>query len=374
MRIGLMLRAYDEQGGVGVYTRNIVRELLAFDRDNEYILLFRNPDHLSLYQEYPNVRTRLVQGNHPAWWDQVIIPLACVQEQLDVLFHPKFTAPLLAPCPVVMTVHGADWFIPEQAYYYTAADVCYIRTFMPLYFKKCARVISVSKLTTSNFERVLRLPPGKIQTVYFAPARHFQRVTDETELARVRARYKLPERFILTLTKRKGEGRKNLGQIFAAYQLYHQAAGTPHSLVVGGKDCYLFREEFSLPADSYGMDIHFPGWIDQVDLPAVYSLADLYLYPSNLEAFPIPVSEAMACGTPLVTSNVNGLVEIAGDAALLVDPQDAQSIANAIQRVLNDSSVRNSLSLRGLERSKLFSWDITTRQTLEILTSVARRN
>lgn len=369
-----MLRAYDEQGGVGVYTRNIVRELLALDRDNEYFLLFRNPDNLGLYQEYPKVKKRLVQGNHPAWWDQVSVPLACVQEQLDVLFHPKFTAPLLAPCPVVMTVHGADWFIPEQARYYTAADVCYIRTFMPLYFKKCTKVISVSELTTSNFERVLRLPPGKIQTVYFAPARHFQRVTDDAELVRVRTRYKLPERFILTLTKRKGEGRKNLGQIFAAYQVYHQAAEVPHSLVVGGKDCYLFREEFSLPADGYGKDVHFPGWIDQADLPAVYSLADLYLYPSNLEAFPIPVTEAMTCGTPLVTSNVNGLVEIAGDAALLVDPQDAQSIANAIQRVLNDTTLRSNLSLRGLERSKLFSWDITARQTLEILTSVARRN
>jgi glycosyltransferase involved in cell wall biosynthesis len=270
-----------------------------------------------------------------------------------------------------MVVHGADWLIPEQAQFYPWWDVQYMRMMLPLYFRKSSAVISVSQETTDNFNRILKLPAGKITTIYFAPARYFKRITDPAVLQQVRASYQLPNRFILTLTKRKGAGRKNLGQIFKAYAHYHERTQTPHKLVIGGKDCHLFRDEYAIPKDGYGKDILFPGWIDQMDLPAVFSLADLYLYPSNLEAFPIPLTEAMACGTPILTSNVNGLREIAGDAALLIDPSDAELIANAMAQILSDSGLRESLSRRGLERSSLFSWDRCAKSTLALLERVA---
>jgi glycosyltransferase involved in cell wall biosynthesis len=109
-------------------------------------------------------------------------------------------------------------------------------------------------------------------------------------------------------------------------------------------------------------------WNEHIhDLPAVYSLADLYLYPSNLEAFPIPITEAMACGTPIVTSNVNGLKEIAGDAALFVEPEDTESISEAICRVLTDSNLRARLSTKGLARSSKFTWESCAKKTLAIL-------
>jgi glycosyltransferase involved in cell wall biosynthesis len=373
MRIGIMLRAIDEKGGVSVYSRNIVAELLQLDRENEYVLFYRNPENIGRFAHHPNVREQLVQAANKAVWDQIAIPLACRREQTDVLFHPKFTAPLLAPCPVVMVVHGADWFIPDQAQYYTWLDVRYMRTMTPLYFKKCATVISVSQLTTDNFNQVLRLPPGKVKTVYFAPARHFRRLEDTAVLQDVKSRYRLPDRFILTLTKRLGDSRKNLGQIFKAYARYHEQTADPHKLVIGGKDCYLYRDEYGIPHEGYGADILFPDWIDQQDLPAVYSQADLYLYPSNLEAFPIPITEAMACGTPIVTSNVNGLEEIAGDAALLVDPQDTEAIATAIGRVVTDPVLQQTLSERGLARSQHYNWDTCAAQTLAILQEAAGR-
>jgi glycosyltransferase involved in cell wall biosynthesis len=141
--------------------------------------------------------------------------------------------------------------------------------------------------------------------------------------------------------------------------------------VIGGKDCHLFRDEYAVPANGYGKDILFPDWIDQEDMPAVFSLASLYLYPSNLEAFPIPLTEAMACGTPILTSNVNGLKEIAGDAALLMDPADTKSIANGISHILSDSALRETLSRKGLERSYLFTWDLCAKNTLTLLERVA---
>jgi glycosyltransferase involved in cell wall biosynthesis len=270
-----------------------------------------------------------------------------------------------------MVVHGADWLIPEQAQFYPWWDVKYMRMMLPLYFERSSAVISVSQETTDHFNRLLKLPAGKIQTIYFAPARHFKRISNPAVLEQVRACYQLPDRFILTLTKRKGDGRKNLGQVFKAYACYHASTQTPHKLVIGGKDCHLFRAEYGIPGEGYGKDILFPGWIDQADLPAVFSLADLYLYPSNLEAFPIPLTEAMACGTPVLTSNVNGLREIAGDAALLVDPSDTEQIAGSMTRILSNPAVRESLSRRGLERSSLFSWDLCAKSTLALLQRVA---
>ena len=371
MRIGIMLRSIDEKGGVGVYTRNIVKELLQLDKNNEYILFYANPSNIGLFSHHKNVREVWVKGRNKAVWDQISIPRVCRVEKVDVIFHPKFTVPLFAPCKAVMVVHGADWLIPEQAQFYTWWDVRYMRMLLPLYFRKSSAVISVSQETTDNFNWILKLPADKIQTVYFAPGRNFKRITDPAVLQQARARYQLPDKFILTLTKRKGGDRKNLGQVFKAYACYHERTQTPHKLVIGGKDCHLFRAEYAIPEDGYGKDILFPGWIDQMDLPGVYSLADLYLYPSNLEAFPIPLTEAMACGTPILTSNVNGLKEIAGDAALLVDPSDTEQIANSMARILSNSELRESLSHKSLERSSRFSWDLCAKSTLALLEKVA---
>lgn len=371
MRIGVMLRSLDEKGGVGVYTRNIITELLKLDRKNEYLLLYREPSNLGLFSHYQNVKETWVKGSNKAYWDQAAVPYTCWKEKTDVIFHPKFTVPLFAHCKTVMVVHGADWLIPEQAQYYPYWDVRYMQAMLPYYFKKASRVISVSQETTDNFNRALKLPPGKVQTIYFAPARNFKRVTDPETLQQVKARYNLPDKFILTLSKRKGDNRKNLGQVFKSYAHYHARTKDPHFLVVGGKDCHYFRQDYALPVDGYGADILFPGWIDQADLPAVYSLADLYLYPSNLEAFPIPLTEAMACGTPILTSNVNGLKEIAGDAAVLVDPADTEAISNGISRILSDAGLREILSCKGLERSPSFNWDSCARDTLALLEKVA---
>jgi glycosyltransferase involved in cell wall biosynthesis len=367
MRIGMMLRAYDEAGGVGVYTRNLIKEILEIDDRNSYVLFYRNAGNVGQFADRPNVKECVVRAPNKAVWDQISIPYHCWREKLDVVVHPKFTVPLLAPCKTVMVVHGADWFMPDQARFYGRWDVAYIRAVMPLYFKKAAVVISVSQLTAENFQQVLNLPAGKIRTVYFGPARHFKRVHKQSQLEDVKARYALPDRFILTLTKRGGAERKNLGQLLKSYARYHEAAQDPCKLVIGGKDCHLFRQDYEIFETSLDQDIVFPGWIDQTDLPAVYTLADLYFYPSNLEAFPIPVTESMACGTPLVTSDVNGLREIAGDAALFVDPEDDRDMANALGRVLSDEELRAALSAQGLERAKLFHWEKCARETLSIL-------
>jgi glycosyltransferase involved in cell wall biosynthesis len=223
-------------------------------------------------------------------------------------------------------------------------------------------------LTTDEFERIFPSARGKITTVYFGPGGHFRRVRDAEILAAVKKKYRLPDRFILTLSGYDRGKRKNIDRLLEAYRLFHGT--TPHALVVGGRDCDRFRVFYRIPPDGYGADIHFPGWIDQEDLPAIYSMADLYLYPSNLEAFPIPLTEAMACGTPIITSSLNGLKEIAGNAALFVDADNPREIAQAITRVLSDDALRSTLSASALERSQVFSWKKCARETLALIESL----
>jgi glycosyltransferase involved in cell wall biosynthesis len=365
MRIGIMLRSIDEKGGIGVYTRYITQELLDIDHQNEYVLFYRNKGYLGRFGKYARVTERVIDAPNKAIWDQVAIPYACWREKIDVLFHPKFTVPLLATCKTVMVLHGAGWFLAEHQNYWNSLDRKYIRLMMPVYCKKASAIISVSQITTDIFNQLFNLPKGKVETVYFAPGKQFKRIEDESILQNIRANYNLPEKFILTVTGYDRGPRKNIKGLLEAYKIHH--GKTPHKLVIAGKDCYRFKEDFGIPDQGYGGDIVFPGWVAQKDLPAFYSLADLFLYPSMVEAFPIPITEALACGTPIVTSNANGLKEIAGNAALFIDPHEPEEIARAMYRILSDSAVQSDLSSKGLQRAQMFNWRKCAAETLGII-------
>lgn len=366
-----MLRSADEKGGIGVYSRNLVKELLAIDRDNEYHLFFASDQNIGKYSDYPNVVEHMIKIKNKALWDQIAIPIACMRYKIDLVFNPKFTIPLFAPCRAAMVLHGADWFIPEHAKYYKKWDILYMKIMMQLYLRKCNFILSVSEITTDDFNRIFNLPKGKVTTTYFGPARFFKRVSNPVELKRIREKYRLPDKFILTLSGYDRGRRKNIDKVLEAYRIFHREDS--HKLVIGGRDCCKFKYDFNIPEDGWGADIIFAGWIAQEDLPSIYSMAGLYLYPSKLEAFPIPLTEAMACGTPIITSDLNGLREIAGDSAFFVNADNPVEIAGAIEKIIGDPNIQNGLSSKGLERAKMFNWDACARKTLEIINRHSRR-
>ena len=370
MLIGIMLRTLDERGGIAVYSANLMQSLLDAGSGHRFLMLYRSAAHLGRFGTRPDVAERVLPGRSKAWWDQVTVPRACRAAGVDVILHPKFTVPLASSIPAVMVLHGADWFLPDAKRFYGLIDRLYMRTFMPLYLRRAAGIISVSQLTTEDFQRIFRLSPGRVRTVYFGPARQFRPIDDAGLRDEVRRRYRLPEQFILTLSKTGGGERKNFRGVLDAYARLH--GRVPHKLVVGGKGCERFRADYGIPAAGWGADVLFPGWLDQSDLPAIYSASSLFLYPSNQEAFPIPITEAMACGTPIVTSKANGLEEIAGDAAILVDAADPEATADAARRVLTDAATAGRLRSAGLERSRLFSWEACALKTLSVVEEAAR--
>jgi glycosyltransferase involved in cell wall biosynthesis len=369
MHIGVMLRSIDEKGGIGVYTRYLVEELLELDRDNHYVLFYRNTANLGRFSEHKNVTEHLIKAPNKAIWDQVCIPYACWREKVDVVLHPKFTVPLFAPCKTVMVLHGAGWFKMEAKRFWNPLDLFYIRMLMPLYCRKAISILSVSEITTDTFNSVFDLPTGKVKTVYFGPGRHFRPIQDHARLQTVREKYHLPDKFILTLSGYDRGDRKNIKGILNAYKQHY--GKSPHKLVIGGKDCHRFKEDYNIPDTGYGKEIQFTNWIDQEDLPSVYSMADVFLYPSKHEAFPIPITEAMTCGTAIITSDANGLREIAGDAAFFVNPDDHDEIARALFQVLTDDEMRTCLSFKGLQRAQDFSWQKCARSVLGILENLS---
>jgi len=365
-----MLRALDEKGGIGVYTRNITRQLLKTGPEHNYFLYLAGNRDRDNFTAYKNVTVRTVMAPGKVLWDQIAVPYWYYRDQLDVIFHPKFTVPLLCPGRSVMVLHGAGWFIPETQQYWSRTTRYYARIMMPVYCRFAGAVVSVSNITRDVFIKRLGVSEEKIKTIYFGPGPQFKTKCDAEQVHRIQEKYGLPDRFILTISGGDRDDRKNFGNILDAFRLIHERQSC--KLVVVGRNCEDFRERYGIPDDGYGGDILFPGWVDQTDLPAFYQLATVFLYPSNMEAHPIPITEALATGTAIVTSNVFGLKELAGNAAMLVNPSRPDEIAKAVLSLMDDEGRRIELARKAAERSKLFDWERCARETLDLLEEVGR--
>lgn len=368
MRIGLMLRGIDKRGGTGVYARNLVPELLRQGSETEWVLLYSSPHQLgSVALPAENAREAVLEAPHPLWWDQVSVPRYARANGIDLLFNAKFTLPLVSAVPGVMALHGASWYVIPECYPWW--DVQYIQLSMPRYCSKAAHLVSNSECTTRDYIEIVGVPPEKISTVPLAAAPIFRPVTDPTELDRVRSKYSLPADFVLSVVAY--DPRKNVPRLLQAFRNCRREIDC--QLVLIGRGCDRFRSECTEVVAEIGPDLVTPGWVDQADLPAIYSLATVFFFPSLYEEFGIPNCEAMACGTPIVTANTGAPPEVVDDAAVLVDPRDTRGMGEELATLLSDRQRRAELSRKGLERSRLFSWKRTSRETLEVLDRVHER-
>jgi glycosyltransferase involved in cell wall biosynthesis len=361
-----MLRAMDEKQGIGVYTQNLMDHLLRLEQKNEYVLFYRNPVFLGRYSGYENVREKVVTAPNKFIWDQVKIPLEAALENVDVIFHTKFTVPFLTRRKTVMAIHGASWFVHPE--FYSKLDIQYMKLVMPLYCKKVDGIVSNSDLTTRDYIRILGVDPEKIRTAHLAADDRFRPVDDEATLAEARQKYGLPGRYILSVIKYAP--RKNFKNLIRAFQKCRERVEC--KLVVVGSGCEKYREEYRLDEIGLARDVHFLGWVEQEELPAIYSMADCMFFPSIYEEFGIPVCEALACGTPMVVSNTGALPEIAGEAGLLVDPINPSEMADALYRLWTDPELRLDKQAKALQRSREFNWEKCARETLAVLYRVGK--
>jgi glycosyltransferase involved in cell wall biosynthesis len=384
LRIGVMLRGVGEYDGAGVYIRKLMDALLALDQENEYVLFYSGPAQLGTYAGRPNVLEVVVRAPGKLAWDQIAIPRAARLARLDVLFHHKFSIPVLAPCPTVVQQRGTEyWTFPE---YYRAwgdrVNALYNRWSIPLFCRRAARVLTNSESLAEELAELLEVPRTKIATVYAAADERFTPITDPAVHARMRERYGLPaEPFFLMVVKGyariEGTGqalcpRKNVEGTLLAYARAREADPRTPTMVILGAGVKgrlgpeVLRDRFGLSADS----VLIPGLIDHGDMPAVYSMAGALLFPSYYESFGIPLVEAMACGCPVITSTAPACPEVVDDAALLVDPDDVDGLGAAMLRLVREPALAADLRRRGIERAARFSWHDSARRLLGELEQV----
>jgi glycosyltransferase involved in cell wall biosynthesis len=237
---------------------------------------------------------------------------------------------------------------------------------VPFSLRHAARVIAISEHSRQEIMRRYRLPANRVAVTYLAAAEQFRPVTDRAALARVRARYGLAECYVLALGNL--QPRKNLVRLVDAYvQLRGQGHCADVQLVLGGQAQWRESELYVRVRQSgFTSSICFPGYVDDADLPALYSGALAFVYPSLYEGFGLPPLEAMACGTPVICSNAASLPEVVGDAALTCDPRDTESLAAALAQMIAQAALREELRARGLRRAAQFSWRRCAEETLAV--------
>jgi glycosyltransferase involved in cell wall biosynthesis len=376
LRIGLMLRGVDEYDGAGVYIRQLCDALFQLDRVNQYVVFYMRESQLGRYAQVPNVQERVVKAPGKLLWDQVFVPRAARREQLDVLFHHKFSIPLLSPCPAVVQQRGTEyWTFPE---YYTRfsdrLNRLYNMATIPLFCRRAARVLTNSDSLADELESLAGVPREKMATVYAAADDRFRRITDRTILERVRARYGLPSgEFFLMVVKGYARieyagkalcPRKNVEGALTAYAQVKAAVPDCPSMVILGAGVAERLTPDVLRRYVDPESVKIPGLIDHADMPAMYSLAGALLFPSYYESFGIPLVEAMACGCPVITSSAPACPEVVGDAAVIVHPDDVAGLAAAMIRLLRDPGLSADLRARGLRRARDFSWTESARRLL----------
>jgi len=364
MRIGIMLRHFDQhEGGVKVYTREVVNALIEQNRQHEILLLFRNPTRLGTYKNALGAQEVLLEGGPILYWDQIKVPRAVRKYGIDVLFNPKYSIPLNVDCKTAWVCHGMDWYAMPQASAFM--DRLSHRFLVPRYATKADGIVSVSDVTTEHLQKYLHVPPARIHTIYSGLSDVYRTPVSPEQLAKVRERLSLPPRFLMYCGAVYPP--KNFTRLIQAYAKIGPKQGVP-LVIVGGGNRYLSEHELDEPKrQNIAQWVRWPGWIANEDLPAIYQQSEGLLLPSLYESVGMPIMEAMACGCPVLTSDRFGTKEIAGDAAVLVNPESVDAIAAGIDQLLNDRERRAAIVAAGYERAKRFTWTRTASELLRVL-------
>jgi glycosyltransferase involved in cell wall biosynthesis len=363
VRVGIDVRKLHDFG-IGTYIRNLLRQLARFDRETEYVLLARPGDRDALGALGENFRSVSETAGNYSIAEQVTIPWALRRERVALFHAPHYVLPPLVPCKSVVTIHDCIHLMFPQ-YLPNRLALAYARTAINMAARRSTRVLTVSESSKKDILRFVDVPADKIDVIHNAYDERFGVEPREEDVVRVQERYQLHDEFVLYAGNVKPH--KNLGRLIEAFHLVRRRGLEHLKLVLIGdeisKYAALRRAVHHHQLHKY---VRFLGYMPEETLAVMYRLAAVFVFPSLYEGFGLPPLEAMASGTPVVTSNLSSLPEVAGDAALLADPYDPGAIADAIYTVLTDPSIRRDLRSKGLVRARQFSWEASARRVHEI--------
>lgn len=379
MKIGVDARVIKQYPGLGRYCINVLKGLSDIDTDNEYIVFTLTPEKLDFLHAHKNFR--IVQTEYPVLSYKTFYAFSrFINKYGPQIFLSTFqVAPLHVLCPMVIVLHDMMDLMYKDAF--THHNI-FIRTGLKHFFKyaipksvnKASAIITVSESTKRDLLSYFGMNEKKVTAILEGVEDNFKPVTDREILLKVKDQYKLPDRFVLYLGSIKPY--KNLHGVLEAFsKLSGIGLQNNIKLLIGGlKHFSIDRINAAIEKLGIRDRVQHIGFIAEKDLPAVYSLAEVFLFPSIWEGFGLPVLEAMRCGAPVITSNTSSLPEVVGDAGIQVDPYNIVEIAYNLKKLLQDPELRRCLSDKGIERAKTFSWKKAAEETLEVLSAVYKRN
>jgi glycosyltransferase involved in cell wall biosynthesis len=346
------------------YIKNLIEALAEIDAVNHYTLYVTRREAVERFRNrWPHVTVRLTLPHTPLVRIPVTLSAELRRNPVDVL-HVQYTAPPFTPCPVVATIHDLSFeHLPQT---FKRRSRAQLRLTVRRTARAASQVIVPSQHTRRDITETYKIEPERIYVTPLAAAAHFAPVRNEKELKLVCERYKIEGDYILTVGSI--QPRKNLTRLLSAYSALRRAR--PHAnlpkLAIVGKRAWLYGETLRAIRE-FGLSdcVVLTGYVAESDLPALYSGALAFVYPSYFEGFGLPPLEAMQCGAAVITGNLTSLPEVIGDAGLMVDPFDVRALMQAMARLIDDGELRARLRIKGLERAKLFDWRETARLTLE---------
>ena len=363
MRIAIDARKLRDYG-IGTYVRNLLRHLSRLDSTTEYVLLCNGEDCGALEALGENFRAVVDSSAPYSIREQISVPLDLRREGIDLFHAPHYVLPPLTPCRSIVTIHDCihlrfPQYLPNRLAYAYARASLWIAT------HRSSRVLTVSEASKRDILKYFRVPAAKIDVIYNAIDERFGEAPDDEEVARVRERYQLNDPFVLYAGNIKPH--KNLERLIEAFHELRKGDLEHVKLLIIGDEISKYAT-LRRAVHHYQLHKHvrFFGFVPDKTLAVLYRLASVFVFPSLYEGFGLPPLEAMASGTPVITSNVSSLPEVVGDAALLIDPYDASAIAAAMRQVLTEPALREDLRRRGLQRVREFSWERSVRRVREI--------
>lgn len=360
MRIALDCRTVTApKTGDRTYALNLMRALARVDAENEYFLYTWEPTTLTDL-EAPNFHPVVLPAS-PRWlWTPLSFPRDLARRGAD-LAHVQYIIPPSSPRPVTTTIHDVAFRrFPEL---FPLKHRLLLNWLIPMAVEHSAAVITGSEATKRDLLEFYDVRPEKVHVTPYAADPVYRPMDREEARQAVRRRLRVPVPYILSVGVL--QPRKNLPRLVRAYNRI--ANSIPHRLVLTGKEGWASEELRAAVAEAPpGNQPVFTGYVADADLPVLYAGADLFCYPSLYEGFGLPPLEAMACGTPVLTSNVSSLPEVVGEAGLTVDPRDEAAIADGIRSLVEDPERRLALAEAGLRRAAEFSWDRTAQETVAV--------
>jgi glycosyltransferase involved in cell wall biosynthesis len=367
VRIGIDARKLHDFG-IGTYIRNLLRQLARMDCQTEFVILCRPEDRETLAALGDNFRPVVQTAANYSISEQVRVPLALAREGVTLFHAPHYVLPPLVRCKAVVTIHDCIHLMFPQ-YLPNRFAYTYARASISLAARRATRIMTVSESSKRDILRFVDTEPDKIDVIYNAYDDRFAIDPREEDVVRVRERYQLESEFVLYAGNVKPH--KNLERLIEAFHLVRNRGLDHLKLVLIGDEISRYTAlRRAVHRHQLHKYVRFLGYLPEMTLAVMYRLAGVFVFPSLYEGFGLPPLEAMASGTPVVTSNVSSLPEVAGDAAILVDPYDPRAIADGIYRVLTDEHLRRDLRRKGVARAGMFSWEQSVRRVRAIYDEV----